>query len=239
MSGLPKPFYEDGSVTIYHGDCRELLPRVIDAQGEMVLVTDPPYGIGWTVPAYNGGRAHEGIQNDETTEARDFVLNEWGDFPAAVFGSPVLPPPAGTKQTLVWKKSPDAGIFGSVGGFRRDWEAIYLLGRWPKVPAQRSAIIETTRGMGSYLSAHPHSKPEGLMVALIDPAPRGTVIDPFTGSGPTLAAAKHLGRKAIGIELEERYCQIAAERCSQEVLDLTLAPAWPAPALEPPPRSAG
>lgn len=209
-----KPYYERDGITIFHGDCLEILPTI----KADVVVTDPPYGIDWDVPAYNGGRAHEGIQNDADTDARDAALAALDGLPAIVFGSPLIPAPSGTKQVLVWVKPSDSGIFGSVGGWRRDWEAIYLLGPWPALPAQRSGVIRSEGGMGRYLNGHPHAKPEALLAALIRSAPPGVVLDPFMGSGTTLVAAKLEGRKAIGIEIEERYCEIAAKRLAQGVL---------------------
>lgn len=210
-----KPYYEDESITLYHGDCRE-----IDAWlSADALLTDPPYGIAWTVPAYNGGRAHDGIKNDADAAARDSVLSLWGDRPAVVFGSPVAPLPIGTKQTLVWAKPPDAGIFGAVGGWRRDWEPVYLLGSWPRVPAQRSGVIRTNGSLTQYANGdHPHAKPVALLQVLIQSMPDGVIADPFSGSGTTLVAARAQGRRAIGVEIEERYCEVAAKRLDQ--LDL-------------------
>jgi len=224
MSGLPKPFYEDGSVTIYHGDCRELLP-LVEAD---VLVSDPPYGIGWKRGEHRAAKskAHPGIANDENTAARDAALELWGDRPAVMFGSFYAPPPANIRQVLIWAKPGDAGVVGSVTGYRRDAEPVFLIGRWPVRSVERSSVLRPGAGGIAAVAAetgHPHTKPVALMRDLLEHCPEGVVVDPFAGSGSTLVAAKDLGRKAIGIELEERYCEIAAERCSQEVLDLGAA----------------
>ena len=221
---MSEPYYSDDLVTLYLGDCREVTAW-LEAD---VLVTDPPYGIAWSVPqgAFNVGLGkrkhgvgHAGIANDGTVDARDAILAMWGERPAVVFGSLNMAPPVGSKQTLVWHKPDNAGIFGASGGWRRDVEAIYLLGAWPQVPAARSAVLRTNaKALATYVTrGHPHSKPLDLMEQLIGTT-TGTIADPFAGSGSTLAAAKQLGRRAIGVELEERYCEIAAKRLCQDVL---------------------
>jgi site-specific DNA-methyltransferase (adenine-specific) len=230
-----KPYYQDDAVTIYHGDCREILPH-IDAD---VLVTDPPYGIGWrgNNPGWtnaDGGGGHRSsgnatsILNDDDLTVRDEVLALWGDDRlAVVFGAILMPPPSGVVHVLIYAKPPDAGIMGARAGRRKDVEAIFLTGPWPTGIGGKSSVLRTNgrvagpRGMG-LRAGHPHAKPQDVMEELVDLAP-GTVLDPFMGSGTTLRAAKDLGRKAIGIELEERYCEIAANRCAQDVLDLGVA----------------
>jgi DNA modification methylase len=220
-------YYSDESVTLYHGDCREVTAW-LEAD---VLVTDPPYGIGWSRganlrrnPSY--GQANHGIQNDENTEHRDVALRAWGSTrPALVFGSLAAEYPADWKRMLVFAKPVHAGLVGSRVPWRRNWEPIFMLGNWPDQTPTRSAIIGTRQvaasGYSGYatMAGHPHAKPLDVMEDLIDACPVGVIADPFAGSGSTLVAAKQLGRKAIGVELEERYCEVIAKRLAQGVLD--------------------
>ena len=214
------PYYQDDAVQIFHGDCRDL----IDGLSFDVIVTDPPYGIGWKRSA-NPARlshAHAGIANDETTAARDELLAAV-DVPALVFGSFYAPAPGGVRQVLVWHKGDTQGVVGSTTGFRRDAEPIYLVGAWPVRNVEWSSVLRSSRGSWNdelAATGHPHTKPIDLMRSLVDRCPPGVVLDPFMGSGTTLRAAKDCGRRAIGIELSERYCEIAAKRMAQEVLAL-------------------
>lgn len=223
-----KPYYEHAGITIYHGDCREVLPQLDPS--ETVLVTDPPYGV-----AHRAGSAcnSEGmanrraswhgmkIQGDGSTATRDAVL-EWAtERPCLVFGVWKSPRPAGTVAMLVWDKGPAAGGGALNVPWKASWEEIYVLGRG-FVGHRGEGVIKghwavTWEWAGR---VHPHQKPVTLMVELIQKCPPGVILDPFMGSGTTLRAAKDLGRRAIGIEIEERYCEVAARRLSQEVLPL-------------------
>ena len=224
---MSEPYYSDDKVTLYHGDCLEYPEWWTGAD---VLVTDPPYGIGWKLSlsgyllrGYKRGidPNHDGIANDEDPRVRDGALEAWGAVrPALVFGSPRLAPPDGTKHVLTWRKPLDSGVIGSALPWRRDTENVYVLGKWPMSKGTASSVLDGPLGMRAYVDgSHPHAKPVGVMEALIAKCPPGTIADPFAGSGSTLVAAKALGRKAIGVELEERYCEIAARRLSQEVFD--------------------
>ena len=228
-----KPYYDHGGITLYHGDCQEIL-RSQDCEERfeeaMVMVTDPPYGIAWSkgLSATRSSRAHSGILNDHDTSVRDTALLLWDalGLPSLVFGSLYAPYPLNVRHILIWEKPNDAGVFGSRMGYRRDVEAIFLRGPWPHRFAQRGSVVRSkiSNAGGSNSPAgrtgHPHAKPVDLLCNLLLFAPTGVVVDPFMGSGSTLIAAKNLGRRAIGIEIEERYCEIAANRLSQEVLGL-------------------
>ena len=218
------PYYSDDLVTLYFGDCREITEWLSGA----VLVTDPPYGRSWGQHGdsiHRGvSRGHKGIRGDTDTRVRDEALSLWGSSPALVFGDLMLTPPVGTKQVLVYHKAPASGVRGAVGGWRRDAEAIYIGGSWPTGLGGRSSVIATGASNGGGWQSpagrygHPHAKPVDVMETLIATCPVGTIADPFAGSGSTLVAARNLGRRAVGVEIEERYCEAAARRLVQGVL---------------------
>jgi len=219
-----RPYYKDEWVTLYHGDCRE----VTEWLAADVLVTDPPYGRAWRqglIRGHHTDNANRGIANDHSSDERDAALVLWGDERrAVVFGDLMLSPPPGTKLVGGYRKPVDAGLRGAMGGVRRDLEALYLLGPWPSGIGGRSSLFLTgasnvgnPAGIVASAGGHPHAKPIDVMCALLA-LTEGVVADPFAGSGSTLFAAKYLGRQAIGVEIEERYCEIAARRLAQDTL---------------------
>lgn len=227
-------YYSDESVTLYHGDCREVTAW-LEAD---VLVTDPPYGVAYAAKRGGAGRASKGhakvtIANDADFEAAREAVNVWGCKPVAMFAnhaslprtlaliSSVMP----RVRVATWHKSNVNGAAGMGNPWLADVEFIICgVPEWPGVA--KSGVLAARRFTGnpafnsdpaSYL--HPTQKPVPLMQGVVDLMPRGTVADPFAGSGSTLVAAKQLGRKAIGVELEERYCEVIAKRLAQGVLD--------------------
>ena len=218
-----KPYFQDEFVTLYHGDCLEN-PELWT--GADVLVTDPPYGMGYEsnfnrLRRKGVTKVGRPVVNDNDTRARDRVLEMWGCGPALVFGRWNLPRPSAVRQRLVW----DRGYHG-MGDLSMPWgpgeEEIYVLGEGWK--GQRTSNVIRAHALMSNDSrrpAHPTPKPVGLMESLIEKCPPGLIADPFAGSGSTLVAARNLGRRAIGVEIEERYCEIAAKRLSQQVFDFS------------------
>ncbi|HLU95578.1 MAG TPA: site-specific DNA-methyltransferase [Thermobifida alba] len=130
------------------------------------------------------------------------------------------PRPDRVRQLIVWDKGDSPGM----GDLKMPWgpahEEIYVFGagwhgrrrsnvlRYPTIPPSAAAR-----------PSHPTPKPVSLMVDLIQCCPPGVIADPFAGSGTTLRAAKDLGRRAIGVEVNEQYCEIAARRLAQETFD--------------------
>jgi len=217
---LPKPYYEEPGITIYWGDCRTILPHLPKVD---LVLTDPPYGIGYksshsaaTTTAEWMGKE---IANDKTTKARDEVLKLFSEW--ACFGSIKAPQPQGWRGCLVWDKGEAAGMGDLAFPWKPNWELIFCSGNGWKGPRNSGVLsgrtMVTRKSMGRF---HPNEKPIWILKALLLKHPAQTILDPFMGSGTTLRAAKDLGRKAIGIEIEEKYCEIAARRLGQEVLDL-------------------
>ncbi len=221
---MSTPYFTDGTVTLYHGDCLE----VLDWLEADVLIMDPPYGIdghlsaGWKgrKPPAGFVRTHEKPQWDRTLETRDAVLERWGPArPYAVFGSPArldgaLPC---REFPLVWDKG-TVGMGDVNFPWGRGYELVYVGGEgWSG--KRESPIIRVMHSSAAAKVGHPTPKPVELMEHIIRKAPGEVIADPFAGSGSTLVAAARLGRKAIGVELEEKYCEIAARRLSQGVLD--------------------
>lgn len=214
------PYYQDDHVTLYHGDCLEVT-EWLEAD---VLVTDPPYGVAYSGFGGRGYRddasKHHPIAGDTDTLVRDDALAAWGGRPALVFGTWRAPRPARTRQVLVWDKSyngPGMGALGLPWGLSH--EEVYVLGGGFTGKREGSVIQAMPyNSQSADRPDHPTPKPIRLLATLLVKTV-GTIADPFAGSGSTLVAAKNLGRKAIGVELEERYCEIAARRLSQDVLD--------------------
>jgi adenine specific DNA methylase Mod len=158
------------------------------------------------------------IQHDGTTELRDVVLSqhdEWVCFASLKVQLPIC------RGVLVWDKGPASGMGDLTFPWKTSYELICINGKGWIGSSDEGVIknhwIVTRASMGR---THPNEKPESLIAYLLSKHPAITILDPFMGSGTTLRAAKDLGRKCIGIEIEEKYCAIAVQRLRQEVLPL-------------------
>ena len=215
---MNEPYYQDDAVTIYHGDCREILPHLEPVD---LVLTDPPYGISYKgCPASKSkglGVIHEGIIGDEELMDLRFILNI--DCDVVSFGANNYPeqlPHRG--RWICWDKRVDENADRMLGSpFELAWRNIDH-GFDTMIRIMHGGVVNAD---GHGKRHHPTQKPVKLMSRLLALYPNAhTILDPFMGSGTTLRAAKDLGRKAIGIEIEEKYCEIAANRMTQEVLPL-------------------
>lgn len=231
-----KPFYQDAWVTLYHADCREVLPTLAAGSVDLVL-TDPPYFL----PASHHqrrGESSRGIGNLSILDhffswlfveikrvgglqAVWYVFCDGQSYP--VFHRLIynMIPKA---RCLVWDKG------NSINGFswRHQHELILFAENdlSPVVKTGDGDVLQC-RAVPTEERLHPAEKPTELVKRLISKSSTEedqTILDPFAGSGTTLRAAKDLGRKAIGIEIEERYCEIAARRMEQGCLEFPPAP---------------
>ena len=219
---MPTPYYSDELVTLYHGSCLEILDWVkADA-----LITDPPYGLGGDLSQSSGTKNLPtfGVQDwDDDLTVRDAALALWGsDKMSAVFGSPrrLAEAPPFRQAPLIWDKDGGGGMGDCSFPWRLTYELIFVNGRGWAGHRGESILRYRHSSRSANLVGHPTPKPLGLMSALIGKVPDGLVVaDPFTGSGSTLLAARMLGYTSIGVELQEQYCEIAAGRLSQRLLD--------------------
>ena len=222
---MAEPYYADDSVTLYHGDCLQITEWL----AADVLVTDPPYGMGYE-SNFNRDRRNvkvgRAVAADKDTSARDAAIERWGARPALVFGRWNCPRPRGVAHRLVWDKGNTVGM----GDLSMPWgptdEEIYVLGGG-FIGKRESNVLRQQMLMSADRERpdHPTPKPIPLMERLIAKCPPGVIADPFAGSGATLLAARNLGRKAIGVEIEERYCELIARRLDQMCLDFGSADA--------------
>lgn len=212
------PYYSDSLVTIYHGDCRDVLPSL----SFDVLVTDPPYGIrhasNYACASTTATWMNTEIRGDADSSLRDEALRWSGEW--ACFGTIKVAAPPGVRGVLVWDKGPASGMGDLSFPWKLSWELVFIAGNGWTGRRDEGVLkgfeVVTRASMGRL---HPNEKPVSLLHHLIGKHTGRTVCDPFMGTGSAPIAAKDLGRRAIGIEIEERYCEIAAERCRQEVLD--------------------
>ena len=213
-----KPYYESGGITIYHGDATELLheQRVQEHGPFDLLLTDPPYGIGsWSATGGNSLRADEVV-----------AINRWDVRPSPDLLRAAL---ALARYGVIWGGNYLCGMLG-------EWRSPLVWDKkirgmhfadgelaWTNFDYGSLRIFEFAAGRSDARGnrQHPTQKPVELFqwcLGLVDAV--CNVLDPFLGSGTTLVAAKNLGLEAVGIEIEERYCEIAARRLDQGVLNL-------------------
>lgn len=220
-------YYQDDFVTLYLGDCLTQTAW-LDAD---VLCTDPPYGIGGGLSSAGKKRdRHYGLNLpthdrkvawDKTLDVRNAALELWGERPAAVFGTlrRLDDAPRFREVPLIWDKGEAVGMGDTTFPWRPSYEVVYVSGGGWSGRRTTAILRHPLSPSAARDQGHPTPKPVGLMSELVAKAPPGVVADPFAGSGSTLVAARALGRKVIGVELEERYCEMAARRLSQGVLD--------------------
>jgi site-specific DNA-methyltransferase (adenine-specific) len=224
------PYFNGSGITIYHGDCRDVLLSLSEVD---LLLTDPPYGVSWS----SGQGSMGGIVGDDGTLDVDAVLRlalrrlrHHRHF--YVFGPyDITALTVGATTELVWDKGKHSG-----GDLAIPWGNSHeriAFGVWTPFDSQsgtggfaarlrRGSVLSVPRqNNGRGALTHPTEKPVMLLRQLIEASSLhgDIVLDPFLGSGTTAVAALAEGRRCIGIEVEERFCEVAAKRLAQGVLD--------------------
>lgn len=232
---MTEPYYQDESVTLYHGDCRELLPSLPDRSVDCVI-TDPPYTERTHAMAKtNRGRGHgvKALNFDSMGDGElRRLLSECGRITSRWVVTSLAyqhafsfdeSPPEGLRvlRLGVWvKTNPMPQISADRPG--QGWESIAYMHRSDVKPAWRGGgrhgnyILPVQQG-----GEHPTVKPMAMVADWVRnfTEPGDLILDPFAGSGTTGRAALNEGRRALLVEQSERYCEVIAKRLSQGVLD--------------------
>ena len=210
------PYYDEGGITIYCGDCREIVPAIV---GYTVVVTDPVWPNA--LPALQGSHDPWALLAESaqswiaTRAALHLGCNSDPRILQAI-------PPRFPFFRVAWLQY---ALASHRGRLLYTSDVAYLFGDPPPSrPGRRvvpgvvtDALTNAQQGIST---EHPTPRRLRHVNWLIEwwSDETDTILDPFLGSGTTLRAAKDLGRKAIGIEIEERYCELAVKRLSQQVL---------------------
>lgn len=221
------PYYEQDGIAIYHGDCLDVLPTLPACD---LVVTDPPYSFGLASTAQETKAGGWGdLMNSATfytvwlrecrrlTENRQgaaWVFNSWRSFPILARAAYEAAWPI--TSLLVWDKEWIGP--GGPQGLRPSYELAALFSHQNfQIPDRGVPDIWRCKA-SSFKPWHPAEKPIQLLQRILLTSGGGLVLDPFMGSGSTLVAAKALGCRAMGIEVEEKYCEVAATRLAQGVI---------------------
>lgn len=206
------PYFREGDITIYHGDSTEVMSLCEVG----LIVTDPPYGIDFDTDYTrftSGFGVEQTVHKQVYGDAKEFdpkFLMHVGDR-QVIWGANCFSNKLPRGSWLIWDKR-----FKNGSAFLADAEVAWMSGE------NYGVYIYSVTQQGCIRPEkidHPTQKPVAVMEwCIVKANTKGTICDPFMGSGSTLVAAKNLGRKAIGIEIEEKYCEIAAKRLAQGVL---------------------
>lgn len=226
---LPKPYYQDERATIYCGDCREILPELgkVDA-----VITDPPFFMpathyqsrvdwqrSWSDTSVLGAFWSQIVDLCVSRLKRSGHMLTFCNADSFAVFYPEMYRRFDYLKSLVW----DKGHVG-LGRVWRNQHELVIAARWKEAEfvedGKLRADVMQFKATPSADRSHPVEKPVEMLAWLIEPVVPvgGVVCDPFMGSGTTIDAARRNGRNAVGIEGEERYCELAANRLSQGVL---------------------
>ena len=243
-------YYEQDGITIYHGDCREVLPTLAPVD---VVITSPPYNMGnhpssnmghsgskWVSASVQDGygECSDDLPLEQYEEQQRGVLRAMWDAlsdsgvifynhkprpRARELWTPLrLNPSLPLRQIVIWERAGGLNFSRCHYVPTHEWVMVFARPSWELKSRGASGVGDVWRIPQESNTKHPAPFPLALPLRILDTVNRGTVLDPYCGSGTTLRAAKDCGFPAIGIEINEAYCEIAAKRLSQGALNLEM-----------------